>query len=109
MIRRPPRSTLDRSSAASDVYKRQDKDWLEFEKRFVVLNPSFSSKLLEKSLNKLTITEIKICSLIKTGLNTQEVANVLFLSKRTVENHRYHIQKKLDLVDLKLEAFLITL
>mgnify|MGYP003376685877 FL=1 len=26
MIRRPPRSTLDRSSAASDVYKRQDID-----------------------------------------------------------------------------------
>ena len=26
MIRRPPRSTLDRSSAASDVYKRQTKD-----------------------------------------------------------------------------------
>ena len=25
MIRRPPRSTLDRSSAASDVYKRQEK------------------------------------------------------------------------------------
>ena len=26
MIRRPPRSTLDRSSAASDVYKRQTQD-----------------------------------------------------------------------------------
>ena len=26
MIRRPPRSTLDRSSAASDVYKRQHDD-----------------------------------------------------------------------------------
>ena len=26
MIRRPPRSTLDRSSAASDVYKRQGRD-----------------------------------------------------------------------------------
>ena len=26
MIRRPPRSTLDRSSAASDVYKRQPKN-----------------------------------------------------------------------------------
>ena len=26
MIRRPPRSTLDRSSAASDVYKRQDQE-----------------------------------------------------------------------------------
>ena len=39
MIRRPPRSTLDRSSAASDVYKRQaaeglDSDgglWYEYE------------------------------------------------------------------------------
>ena len=29
MIRRPPRSTLDRSSAASDVYKRQTEDWGE--------------------------------------------------------------------------------
>src|SRR5678815_2030411 len=27
MIRRPPRSTLDRSSAASDVYKRQSHDF----------------------------------------------------------------------------------
>ena len=29
MIRRPPRSTLDRSSAASDVYKRQGVKELE--------------------------------------------------------------------------------
>ena len=28
MLRRPPRSTLDRSSAASDVYKRQEQDSL---------------------------------------------------------------------------------
>ena len=28
MIRRPPRSTLDRSSAASDVYKRQE-EWVQ--------------------------------------------------------------------------------
>ena len=29
MIRRPPRSTLDRSSAASDVYKRQGQKRVE--------------------------------------------------------------------------------
>ena len=29
MIRRPPRSTLDRSSAASDVYKRQEQILLD--------------------------------------------------------------------------------
>ena len=32
MIRRPPRSTLDRSSAASDVYKRQRQECLLVEK-----------------------------------------------------------------------------
>src|SRR5678810_1510532 len=32
MIRRPPRSTLDRSSAASDVYKRQGlSNWVKLE------------------------------------------------------------------------------
>ena len=30
MIRRPPRSTLDRSSAASDVYKRQVEEGLAY-------------------------------------------------------------------------------
>ena len=30
MIRRPPRSTLDRSSAASDVYKRQSQGREQF-------------------------------------------------------------------------------
>ena len=35
MIRRPPRSTLDRSSAASDVYKRQvSRDAREQRRRF---------------------------------------------------------------------------
>ena len=29
MIRRPPRSTLDRSSAASDVYKRQTYEYMK--------------------------------------------------------------------------------
>ena len=30
MIRRPPRSTLDRSSAASDVYKRQREEVIQY-------------------------------------------------------------------------------
>src|SRR5678815_4214332 len=34
MIRRPPRSTLDRSSAASDVYKRQPINWPRRARRY---------------------------------------------------------------------------
>ena len=50
MIRRPPRSTLDRSSAASDVYKRQllkeQIERLEAEKKMILLNPRYM--LLQK-------------------------------------------------------------
>ena len=44
MIRRPPRSTLDRSSAASDVYKRQPTEYLgEFFSLIqeIILHPGF--------------------------------------------------------------------
>src|SRR5678809_1729779 len=40
MIRRPPRSTLDRSSAASDVYKRQPSGT---NRRFARLSPDGSA------------------------------------------------------------------
>ena len=39
MIRRPPRSTLDRSSAASDVYKRQELLGKVFENLLASYNP----------------------------------------------------------------------
>ena len=39
MIRRPPRSTLDRSSAASDVYKRQVPDGEQRDVKRHVLQP----------------------------------------------------------------------
>ena len=39
MIRRPPRSTLDRSSAASDVYKRQVDSLMTYLKKFDYTRP----------------------------------------------------------------------
>ena len=46
MIRRPPRSTLDRSSAASDVYKRQVR---------IMVEPVMIMILLEKEELNFTI------------------------------------------------------
>ena len=50
MIRRPPRSTLDRSSAASDVYKRQSMQHA-FSLPYALLEDQQSGQLLDK-LNK---------------------------------------------------------
>ena len=50
MIRRPPRSTLDRSSAASDVYKRQA---LAFQNNTLQLKVDDSTEVLR--YNKATV------------------------------------------------------
>ena len=64
---------------------------------------------MNASNQKLTVTEIKICTLLKTGLTTKDIANVLFLSGRTVENHRYNIHRKLHLKNQKLLTFLMNI
>ena len=55
MIRRPPRSTLDRSSAASDVYKRQllkDAPILLLDEATSALDTE-SEKLIQAALDRL--------------------------------------------------------
>lgn len=48
-------------------------------------------------LLKLTSTEMKILKLISEKKSSREIADVLFISVRTVENHRNNICGKLDL------------
>ena len=59
MIRRPPRSTLDRSSAASDVYKRQ----------IVDLARSHTSPSIERSvLLRMGIDSVSSQGVVKLSL-----------------------------------------
>lgn len=59
-----------------------------------------------KMLDMLTKREIEVLKLLKTGLNNDQIAGKLFLSKRTVDTHKANIKSKLD---LKNSYSLITL
>ncbi|OQW39266.1 MAG: DNA-binding response regulator [Proteobacteria bacterium SG_bin4] len=48
-------------------------------------------------LNSLTKAERRILDKIAEGLTTPQIANKLFVSKKTIENHRVNISRKLDL------------
>ncbi|MGZ0020647.1 response regulator transcription factor [Nitrosomonas sp. wSCUT-2] len=48
-------------------------------------------------LNSLTKAERRILDKIAEGLTTPQIANQLFVSKKTIENHRVNISRKLDL------------
>lgn len=51
----------------------------------------------KKGLQKLTSTETKILKLIAEKKSSREIADILYISVRTVENHRNNICTKLDL------------
>jgi DNA-binding NarL/FixJ family response regulator len=58
----------------------------------------FRKKLYRKTSAKtsLTIRETEILSLLAKGYSNQQIADELFLSKRTVENYRLNLTMKLD-------------
>ncbi len=56
------------------------------------LTSSFGTRLTEREA-KLTSREVEICNMIKNGLSSKEIANLLNTSLRTAEKHRANIRK----------------
>lgn len=76
--------------------KESDLKILEMiEKNLVEITSSFSAKLPAT----LTQREIEVCDMIKNGLSTKEIADLLEISFGTVENHRISIRKKLGIAN----------
>jgi DNA-binding CsgD family transcriptional regulator len=64
-------------------------------------------------LDKLTMREMQIASLIKEGKTSGEIARILVVSKKTVDFHRANIRRKLGLKEsdqekVNLMSFLVT-
>jgi two-component system invasion response regulator UvrY len=51
-------------------------------------------------INQLTKRELEIVNMIKDGYSSKEIADKLYISKRTVEVHRYNIFRKLDVSNI---------
>lgn len=82
-------------------------------------------KVIEQKLNELvspyqrtlsqryglTPTELQIVELIRSGKPTKEIAEILSLSKRTVDTHRHNIRKKLGILNknINLTTYLSSL
>jgi len=53
------------------------------------------------NMDQLTFSEKKILQLISEQKSSKEIATMLFISEKTVETHRAHIIKKLDIPPVK--------
>jgi len=74
------------------------RDWKAFETQFESIHQDFLHKVatLCPSLSR---TELRVCALLKLNMSSKDVADILSVSVRTAENHRYKIRKKLGLAD----------
>jgi len=80
--------------------------WQDFDEQFKLVHPDFSTKLAAQ-YPTLTPMERKICALLRLDLSSPEIAKLLFLSERNIQNHRYRLRKKLALgSDENMHTFL---
>lgn len=84
-------------------------DWKLFETNFERAHEQFLTKL-KTSFPDLTPGDLRLCAFLRMNLASKEIAPLLGISVRGVENHRYRLRKKFDLDnDENLTGFLMTL
>jgi PAS domain S-box-containing protein len=71
------------------------------------LTSSFGGKITKKSF-KLTPREIEVCNMVKGGLTSKDISNLLNISYRTIEKHRRNIRHKFGISNkrINLTSFL---
>ncbi len=88
---------------------RSDDEWTQFKEEFQRTHPDFI-KNLSQLAPKLTRMELRVCAMMKLNLANKEIAQLLSVSRRNVESHRYSIRKKLNLTkDANLASFIMSL
>lgn len=76
-------------------------DLLELlEKNIQDLTSEFGAEVA-KGIAGLAPRELEICNMIRGGMTSKEIADLLHLSLRTVETHRNHIRRKLGILGKK--------
>ena len=70
--------------------------WKEFNLYFNEVDQKFLDRL-QKKHPELTKNDLRLCSLLRMNLSTKEIASLLNISVRAVEQSRYRLKKRLGL------------
>ncbi|MEN2398899.1 triple tyrosine motif-containing protein [Flavobacterium sp. MC2016-06] len=84
-----------------------DKHWNEFEEIFNQLHDNFMQRL-KAAFPELTPRDMRLCAYLRMNFNTKEIAPLLGISVRGVEDTRYRIRKKMQLPsDANITEFIL--
>jgi DNA-binding CsgD family transcriptional regulator len=71
-------------------------DWQLFEANFEQAHETFL-KTMKSTYSDLTPSDLRLCAYLRINLSSKDIAPLLGISVRGVENHRYRLRKKLGL------------
>lgn len=82
-------------------------DWEQINNMFLEVHKDYVSSIM-KLAPDITPTELRTCVLVRLSMSTKQIAEILKLSQRSVENHRNHVRKKLGIgKETNLTSFLM--
>ncbi len=106
---RYPDKYYDRLVQKIDDNMSSQDDWKVFEANFERAHEQFMKTLTDKYPD-LTPSDLRLCAFLRMNLSSKEIAPLLGISVRGVENHRYRLRKKMNLdADSNLTDFMIRL
>lgn len=84
-------------------------DWKMFLIKFEQKHRTFF-KVLKEAYPSLTNNDLRLCACLKLNMDTKDIASLMNLSIRAVENNRYRLRKKLNLQSSQnLNEFFLTI
>lgn len=100
-------SLLTKINRIIDHELQGDQHWNEFEEIFNQLHDNFMQRL-KLSFPELTPRDMRLCAYLRMNFNTKEIAPLLGISVRGVEDTRYRIRKKMQLPsDTNITEFIL--
>ncbi len=87
---------LQRAGRKIESNLNEQEDMMAFKIQFEKIHPNFFKKLTAQC-PKLTSHDLKYCAYIRLNMTTQDIANLLYVEKKSVEMSKYRIKKKLGL------------
>lgn len=93
--RYPDKYYLNLTKKIDENISSQD-DWHLFETNFERAHEQFLNNL-KKQFPELTPKDLRLCAFLRMNLSSKEIAPLLGISVRGVENHRYRLRKKMGL------------
>jgi hypothetical protein len=86
----------------------QDQDWQVFEQLFDQAHENFFQRL-KSSFPDLTTSDLRLCAYLRINLSSKEIAPLLNITIRGVEEKRYRLRKRINLSsDQSLADFILS-